>query len=277
MNTVSPFRYPGGKASMSSFLSELRSLNDIGDTAIAEPFAGGAGASLSLLIKEAASNIYINDADPAIHAFWWSLKKHPDDLLCRLSRTRVNMTEWNRQRDTYRSTGRISRLDRGFAAFYLNRCNRSGIIVNGGPIGGVKQAGKWKLDARFNKTELRSRLERLIEYRDRIEVSADDGIDFVRAMTEQEVFFFIDPPYFEKGSLLYMNDLGPAYHRRLSQVLRARQNSLWVLTYDDCEPIRRLYESWANVSSFSLRYSAAQRRIAREIMITPHWMNVPSH
>lgn len=275
MNTVSPFRYPGGKASMTGLLSKIRSLNSVGDTPIAEPFAGGAGASLSLLVTEAVSSIHINDADPAIHAFWWSLKKHPEELLRRLSSTRVSMAEWKRQRETYRTSSRTSRLDRGFAAFYLNRCNRSGIIVNGGPIGGVKQTGKWKLDARFNKSELRSRLERLVEYRDRIEVSADEGIDFVRQLSNEDVFFFIDPPYFEKGPLLYMNDLGPAYHRRLSQVLRAKQDKAWVLTYDDCEPIRRLYEPWASVRSFSLRYAAARRRMGREIMITPKWMQLP--
>lgn len=275
MSAVSPFRYPGGKASMTGLLSEIRSLNSIGDTLIAEPFAGGAGASLSLLVKEAVSSIHINDADPAIHAFWWSLKKRPEELLRRLSSTRVSMAEWKRQREIYRSAGQTSRVDRGFAAFYLNRCNRSGIIVNGGPIGGVKQTGKWKLDARFNKSELRSRLERLIEYRDRIEVSAEEGIDFVRRLSKKDVFFFIDPPYFEKGPLLYLNELGPAYHRRLSQVLRARQDSAWVLTYDDCEPIRRLYEPWANVRKFSLRYAAARRRMGREILISPKWVQLP--
>ncbi len=275
MNTVSPFRYPGGKASMTGLLSEIRDINDVAHSSFAEPYAGGAGAALSLLVSEAASSICINDADPAVHAFWWSLKKKPKELLTLLSRTRVSMAEWHRQRDTYRSPNRVSRLDLGFAAFYLNRCNRSGIIVNGGPIGGVKQEGKWKLDARFNKPELRKRLERLIEYRDRIEVSAEDGIDFVRSMRGLDTFLFIDPPYYEKGGLLYLNELGPLYHRRLSQVLRAKPDEAWALTYDDCEPIRRLYEPWASVRSFSLRYAAARRRMGREILITPKWMELP--
>lgn len=260
---------------MTGLLEGIRRENDLGCTDVAEPYAGGAGASLSLLVNEAASGIHINDADPAIHAFWWSLKKKPDELLARLSSTRVSMAEWKRQREVYRSTARTSRLERGFAAFYLNRCNRSGIIVNGGPVGGLKQQGKWKLDARFNKPELRSRLERLVEYRDRINVYSEDGIDFVRSMKGQDVFLFIDPPYYEKGPLLYLNELSPSYHRRLSQVLRAMQDEAWVLTYDDCEPIRKLYEPWANVRKFSLRYAAARRRMGREIMVTPKWMALP--
>jgi len=260
---------------MTGLLSEIRSMNGLGYTSVAEPFAGGAGAALSLLVNESTPNICINDADPAIYAFWWSFKSKPAELLDRLSRTRVSMAEWRRQRVAYQTSRRISRLERGFAAFYLNRCNRSGIIVNGGPIGGVKQSGEWKLDARFNKNALRARLERLIEYRDRIEVSGQDGIDFVRSMSGQDRFFFIDPPYFEKGPLLYMNKLGPSYHRRLSQVLRARSEEAWVLTYDDCDQIRSLYEPWAKVHSFSLRYAAARRRMGNEVLITPKWMELP--
>ena len=276
MKTVSPFRYPGGKSAMSGLLREVRSLNALGQAPVAEPYAGGAGAALSLLISEATPEVLINDADPAMHAFWWTLKMRPRQLLDRLSATRVSMAEWHRQRDIYRQGRRASRVDRGFAAFYLNRCNHSGIIVNGGPIGGPKQRGKWKIDARFNKQGLRARLERLIEYRDRISVSNEDGIDFVRNLRGTDTFLFIDPPYFEKGPLLYLNDLGPAYHRRLAQVLRAKPEEAWVLTYDDCEFIRRLYEPWADVRSFSLRYAASRTRMGREVMITPRWMHLPS-
>src|SRR3546814_1534725 len=74
-----------------------------------------------------------------------------------LNSVEVNMSEWQRQRSIYKKKSGISRLQRGFAAFFLNRCNRSGIIINGGPIGGVQQSGAWKLDARFNKDDLRRR------------------------------------------------------------------------------------------------------------------------
>ena len=52
MRTSSPLRYPGGKAAMTSLLSGIRLINQLGDHAVAEPFAGGAGASLSLLYLE---------------------------------------------------------------------------------------------------------------------------------------------------------------------------------------------------------------------------------
>ena len=147
MKTVSPLRYPGGKSAMAGLLAEIRRLNGLGDRAIAEPFAGGAGASLTLLYLEECHKIYVNDADPAIYDLWWTLVKRPKPFLKMLSRTRVSMAQWHHQRDVYKTSSRISKLRRGFSAFYLNRCNRSGIIANAGPIGGKKQTGKWKLDA----------------------------------------------------------------------------------------------------------------------------------
>lgn len=277
MNTSSPLRYPGGKSSMVGLLSQIIRLNGLGRRAIAEPFAGGAGASLSLLYREETPEIHINDADPAIHDLWWTLVRRPEPFLAMLSRTRVNMTEWRRQRDVYRCADRVSRLRRGFAAFYLNRCNRSGIIMNGGPIGGVKQTGEWKINARYNKPELRQRCERISEYRDRIHVNGQDGVEFIEERDAGATFFFIDPPYFVKGPTLYLNTLDKTYHEALASRLKALSDDAWVLTYDDCPEIRKMYRGWATIRPFSLRYTASRRRSGREVMIVPKWMQLPRH
>lgn len=260
---------------MAGLLSEIRGLNNLGDRSIAEPFAGGAGASLKLLFLEDTQDIFINDRDPSMHDFWWAVVSRSKQFLQLLSKTRVSMAEWRRQRDLYRSRSRVSRLRRGFAAFYLNRCNRSGIIVNGGPIGGIKQTGKWKLNARYNKPELSKRCEKIAEYRDRITVSGDDGIDFIDSLDSESTFFFIDPPYFEKGRTLYLNALTEDYHAYLALRLRSMSDGAWVLTYDDCPEIRRLYKDWAKIRPFSLRYTAAERRTGKEVLIVPKRMRLP--
>ena len=261
---------------MAGLLSDIRKINGLNNRAIAEPFAGGAGASLALLYLEETSEIYINDADPAVHDFWWSLVNRPKPFLDKLMTTDVSIAEWHRQRDIYRKSGQVSRLRRGFSAFYLNRCNRSGIIINGGPIGGIEQKGIWKLDARFNKTELLRRCKRVAEYRDRINVSCLDGIEFIDGLDLGNTLFFIDPPYFVKGGMLYLNVLNDNYHLALSKRLRAMNNAAWVLTYDDCPEIREMYSGWASIRPFGLRYAAAERRSGKEILITPKWMRLPS-
>lgn len=243
---------------------------------MAEPFAGGAGASLTLLYLEEVKAIYINDADRAVHDFWWTLINRARPFLDLVSQTLVTVDEWRCQQAVYRAAKRISRLRRAFSAFFLNRCNRSGIIVNGGPIGGLKQAGKWKLDARFNRPALRRRCEKVAEYRERIYVSCNDGIQFIDGLDPESTFFFVDPPYFEKGPELYLNALSKDYHATLAARLRGRQNGAWVLTYDDCAEVRRMYRGWAAIRPYCLRYSACVRRPGRELLITPKWMKLPA-
>ncbi|MBZ0155642.1 MAG: DNA adenine methylase [Alphaproteobacteria bacterium] len=276
MTTASPLRYPGGKSAMAGLLGQIRRLNGLGGRAIAEPFAGGAGASLALLYLEETHKVLLNDADPAIHDFWWSLINRPKVFIDMLTVTRVDMHEWYHQRDIYRESCGVDRVRRGFSAFYLNRCNRSGIIINGGPIGGVQQNGNWKLDARFNKADLQRRCEKVAEYRDRIRISCCDGIEFIDSIDPVSSFFFIDPPYFVKGSMLYLNALKADYHANLADHLKSISDSAWVLTYDDCPEIRRMYDGWATIRPFTLRYSAAERRSGKEILIVPRWMHLPT-
>lgn len=260
---------------MAGLLREVRKLNDVRGTAVAEPFAGGAGAALRMLYLEETHHIHINDADPAIYDFWHCVANRSEVFLEIFSHTRASMAEWRRQRAVYTAGRQCSQLRRGFAAFFLNRCNRSGIIMNGGPIGGVKQTGKWRIDARFNKEELLERCARIAEYRDRINVSCEDGLKFIQRLDAEETFYFIDPPYFEKGPTLYLNSLDARYHAALAGCLREMCNSAWVLTYDDCPEIRRMYRGWASIRPFSIRYTAYERRPGKEVMITPRWMRLP--
>ncbi len=276
MKTSSPLRYPGGKSAMAGLLGQIRRLNGLGDRAIAEPFAGGAGASLTLLFLEETPEIHINDADAAIHDFWWIVVNRPKPFAGLLSKKRVSIADWRRQRDVYRSRSGMSRLRRGFSAFYLNRCNRSGIIMNGGPIGGIRQTGKWKIDARFNKPNLLRRCEKVAEYGDRIHTSGCDGIKVIEDLDAKSTFFFIDPPYFTKGNTLYLDALDSEYHAALASRLKAMSDAAWVLTYDDCPEIREMYRGWATIRPFALRYTAAERRSGKEVLIAPRWMRLPS-
>ncbi len=275
MKTVSPLRYPGGKSAMAGLLARIRELNELDKHKIAEPFAGGAGASLSLLMAGRTPKVLINDADPTIHAFWWALVHNTNAFIDLISEKRVCMTEWRRQRDIYRSVRRVSITRRGFAAFYLNRCNRSGIIMNGGPVGGIDQKGMWKIDARFNKHELIKRCKKIAERRNQIRVSQTDGIKFIAGANPNSTFFFIDPPYYQKGKTLYLNSLDDAYHKALASKLKELKHANWVLSYDDCPEIRQMYRSWARIRPFIFNYVAAERRSGKEILIAPRWMKLP--
>jgi DNA adenine methylase len=126
----------------------------------------------------------------------------------------------------------------------------------------------------FNKIELERRCERT-EYRDRIRVSCRDGLEFIRNQDASSIFFFIDPPYFVKGKTLYLDSLNEEYHAALANQLKSMPDAAWILTYDDCSEIRKLYQDWATIRPFSLRYSAAERRRGMELLIAPKWMRLP--
>ena len=76
--------------------------------------------------------------------------------------------------------------------------------------------------------------------------------------------------------MLYLNALDKYYHAALAARLKAMRDRPWVLTYDDCPEVRKMYRGWASVRPFSLRYAASECRAGRELLITPKWMRLPS-
>lgn len=277
--SFSPLRYPGGKQILARVLGHLIRLNGREGGIYVEPYAGGAGAALSLLYGEYVKRVLINDADSRIYAFWDGVVNRTEQFLKLLRDTPLSVEEWKRQRQIYLNPSRNSRLKVGFSTFYLNRCNRSGIIANAGLIGGLKQTGKWKIDARFNREDLARRVERVSRYRERISLFNLDATKFLRAeMPKPSMvdrgFVYLDPPYYGKGSQLYLNHYTPADHASFARYL-STASFTWVMSYDNVPQIRKLYSSHRQVS-FNLGYSARDWRIGKELLILPPHIQFPS-
>jgi DNA adenine methylase len=275
----SPLRYPGGKAVLSDFLAEVLQVNGLSDGSYAEPYAGGAGAAINLLFAEHVQRIILNDADPCVFYFWDAILNQKDDFLERLDRTPVSIDEWKRQREIYRNLSQHSKIEVGFAGFYLNRCNRSGIMVNGGPIGGHDQKGKWKLDARYNKSELIRRIEKIHLYRDRIKVYNLDAIDFLGGIVRRRIdldstLVYLDPPYYVKGGRLYLNHYRHEDHAHLANFITRENGYRWLVTYDNVPEIHALYAG-CNRTDFNLSYSAHTRKTGSELLIYSNTLSMP--
>lgn len=250
-----PLRYPGGKTRLAGFLERVILAGGWSGCTYMEPYAGGAGSALSLLHDGVVSRIIINDLDPAIHAFWTAITQHSDEFFALYDLTAVTLDEWKIQREIYRDADASDPVALGFATFFLNRTNRSG-VMNAGVIGGQAQAGRYKIDARFNRESLRQRLSWVAAVSDRITVTNRDGLELLDECLELEgIFSYIDPPYFDKGSFLYMNSLCAESHGALAAVLRRERQGKWILTYDDVPAIRSLYRG-LHQGTFALPYSA---------------------
>ena len=203
----SPLRYPGGKGKLAPFIAMLIEANGHKGGTYIEPFAGGAAVALELLEKEIVTEIVINDLDKGIYSFWRAILTETERFINEVRRVPLTMDEWYYQRSICMSKCSKYSFELGFATFYMNRTNRSGII-KGGVIGGKSQQGVWKLDARFNKTALIDRIEKIAKQKKRIHLynkNIDSFIINYIKKYDDNSFIYFDPPYFGKGKQLYMN------------------------------------------------------------------------
>jgi len=273
----SPLRYPGGKGRLAGFVERIFEENKMLDGVYVEPYAGGAAVAISLLMREYASHIYINDVSKPVYLFWKAVMVDTD-LLCRkIFDRKVTVAEWKRQRTIHQRFRDHSRVAVAFSTFFLNRTNRSGIIDGGGMIGGFDQQGPWKLDARYNKRELIGRIEAIAAYSNRIHVFNKDAEDFLKTTIPNlpsKPLFFLDPPYFEQGHRLYENHYSPADHIRVANVVKKKLPRKWIISYDNHPEIRSAYRGCRRMI-YSLPYSAAKRYEGSEVMFFSSDLVVP--
>ncbi len=262
-----PLRYPGGKARLGPWIADVLRHNSISGGIYVEPYAGGAGAAIYLLLKGYVDHIVINDADPVVAAFWWAITQDTERFLQMLDAVPVTMDEWHQQRAVHHNLAHHDATQIGFATFFLNRTNRSGILA-GGVIGGLNQTGPYKVDARFNKKDLRDRISRIASMRRHISVYGLDALELlgsVCADLSERSLIYLDPPYYEKGSQLYRNFYVPDDHMAIAAAV-SNLRTPWIVSYDNCPEIRALYAE-QNGTEFSLKYTThTARPIATEAL-----------
>lgn len=272
---LAPLRYPGGKQRLGKFFENVIELNRMESPIYVEPFAGGAGVALHLLYRSLVRGVHLNDVDRSIYAFWYAATRRNADLIRMIRRCRISVSEWDRQREVQRSKAAASLLELGFSTLFLNRTNRSGIL-RGGIIGGRAQRGQWKIDARFNKHELISRIEAIGKNSRRITLTNYDcrSIDDLCFGTGTSSLVYFDPPYFHQGRHLYVNHFSEEDHSALAKSIARLRGTKWIVTYDNSSETRRLYLRF-RVRTFSLAHTAARYRIGSELIVASPYLRLP--
>jgi len=279
--SYSPLRYPGGKSQLYNFILHTFEINQLQNITYCEPFCGGAGIAIKLLLKGKAKHIILNDSDIAIYSIWKSILENEADLIEKILDTPITIDEWYKQHTKYMELKKNKKysLELGFATFFLNRTNHSGII-EGGPIGGFKQDGKYKLDCRFNKENLIKKIRKISSSSSKISLYNMDAIEFIDKVIKKkmgkETFIFFDPPYFKQGKNLYQNALDEEYHKILANKIESLNKPYWIVTYDNEDKIKNSYkecDGWY----YDIRYSVNKKRKDAELLYSTDRLKIDSY
>lgn len=271
-----PLRYPGGKQKLFPFILEMMIENNSLGGHYVEPYAGGAGVAIELLLNNHVSHIHLNDSSLPIYAFWKSVIFQPEKLCQRISSASLNIEEWKKRREIIRRPLEYDEFEVGFSTLYLNRCNHSGVL-SGGVIGGLEQKGKWKMDARFSRNELIRRIEAISIRKDSIFLTNLDAERFICnniPNLPNNTFVYCDPPYFAKSNRLYLNHYEINDHIRIANIIQTQLHRKWIVSYDGALEILNYYKD-RRVFLYYLQYNASQVYKGQEVFIFSDDLEIP--
>lgn len=279
-NTI--MRYPGGKTKLATKI--IKNLNLNPDREYREPFFGGGSVGLGVIRSGTIKSVWLNDADPAIAAFWTSVIRYPQELCALVKDFTPSVGAFDEFKAELLSDDsppfihqEVVRL--GFKKLAIHQMSYSGLgTMSGGPLGGRAQQSAYKVDCRWSPEHITRGIQNCHDLFSTVEVrygrcTCFDFITVVRHEGSPAVLY-LDPPYYEKGSMLYQHTFTEWDHQRLATALLACPHE-WLLSYDDCQTTRNLY-AWASVQNISANYTIAGSRKTDELIISrPAGVSVP--
>lgn len=244
----SPLRYPGGKQKA---IDQIAHLFPKSAAEYREPLVGGGSVFFHAKSTKFANSYWINDKFSELFAFWRAVQNERtcDRLMRDLEELRTNFGNDSEKIKKYflqaREEKTADRYRAAFLFFFFNRVTFSGTTR----AGGFSSAASLR---RFTASSIQ-RLAPLPRALAEVEITNLDFEDVIRKPGD-DVFIFLDPPYFKasrlygRGGILHEFD-----HERMANVLKENSQHKFLITYDDCAEIRKLYR-WANVQDWQLQY-----------------------
>ena len=259
------FRYPGGKSKLRNQIAK-RLAEQAGHDGLEyrEPFFGGGSIGLKLLSENTnITKLWINDKDIGIACLWTSVIRYRDEFQERVRSFTPSVEAFYELRDELTTVSTMPAepariVDLGFKKLAVHQISYSGLgTKSGGPLGGVGQKSRYKIDCRWSPNYICKKVDKLHDLFAAIEVRGNGctNLDFADVIedTRCPALLYLDPPYYVKGNDLYQHGFTVEDHQRLANALRNTEHA-WVLSYDDCREVRQLYE-WATVESLDVNYS----------------------
>ncbi len=244
---LSPLRYPGSKRRLVGFVAQTILLNHLKPKLLVEVFSGGASVALQLMQDGLVEKILLMDKDPLIANFWQAVFWDTTWLIEQIRTVEVSIEKWHE----YKASKPSNPREYALMGFFLNRTSFSGILEEkAGPLGGHQQTSDYKIDCRFPRETLVKRIEQIAAHRDKVygvwNCSWEEGLERVRKeqeageLTREEIFFYFDPPFFEKAKKLYRYNFESKDHQNLRDCLLTLKYP-WLLSYDSAKQLEVLY------------------------------------
>lgn len=234
---LSPFRYPGGKTWLIPEIRNWLRSQSKKPTIFAEPFAGGAIASLTVAAEGLAEHVYMTELDEDVSAVWETIFSEPDWLCKKIQN--FDVTHENVLNVITKKTTSIK--EKAFQTIVRNRTQRGGILAPGAGLVKKGENGKG-LKSRWYPDTLAKRIKAIHSLRHKITFTKSDGFELIsRFSKEPRAAFFIDPPYTvggkSAGKRLYrLNEIN---HSILFERAKKVAGEI-MMTYDDSAEVRKL-------------------------------------
>lgn len=278
-------RYPGSKQRLAqqirnAFPDEMRLAlwADAAKWEYREPFFGAGAIGFEVLsVIPPESRVVLNDKDYGISCMWNTVLRTPKELVELIRGFAPSADSFYEFKEQDGRTD-MDPVRTGFQKLALHQMSVSGFgVMSGGPLGGKDQENAtYRVDCRWNPERLVQHTlycHRIFRKFKRIEFRCCDFAEILHGAGPHS-FVYLDPPYVEKGGILYKHNMCEEDHRRLASMLRGARFH-WALSYDDHALVRELYE-WADINAVHVTYTTAtlhrgesKRPKNREVVVTP--------
>jgi len=241
----SPLRYPGGKTrALKQILPIIPSFKEF-----REPMVGGGSVFFALNQLNPECKFWINDINKELFLLWKYCKENPEELVRGVIRFKEN---YENGRNLYSylldTSNNFSDIQRAIRFFILNRITFSGLAESGGYSAKA-------FEGRFTDSSI-NRLEIASSVLKNTKVTSEDFENIINAPGE-DVFLFLDPPYLSKSKSKLYGKKGELHkgfdHKRFANIMEKCQHK-WLITYDDCEEIRKLFNFTPYIYKWKLQY-----------------------
>ena len=258
----SPLRYPGGKSrAIAQMMPLVPNFEEY-----REPMVGGGSLFLALKQKFPQRHYWINDINYELYCFWKIAQECADKLTEAIHKILENTTDgrtlFHKMSSQY---GQGNEFERAIRFFVLNRITFSGIVDSGG-------YSEQAFQKRFTHSAI-ERIKLVGTILKGVKITCEDYEPVIK-QEGKNVFIYLDPPYYSVSDSRLYGKRGELHlsfdHNRLREILDQIPHK-WLLTYDDCDYIRKQYTKYTQLS-WTLQYGMnnykqTNARLGKELFI----------